>query len=424
MKRIAVIMGLLVLIAGVGWSSGSGEVDDASGQSGSGDGAGGETVQLELWTYWDDVERQAAWYEILDDFRAENPNVALDVRFVPSQQMVQQISVAYAGESLPDVIQMDNPWVASFAEMGVLADITDEIENSIALDKYYDGPAGSSRLDGRLYGLPLTSNNICLFYNEEKLAAAGYDGPPTDWNELLEYAEALTTDDTYGLAISLPTPNTTAFQFLPYVWMAGSDIDSLDSSGTIQALELIETLIESGWMSKEVLNWSQGDTANQFIQGRAAMYVEGPWRLSTLESDAEFDWGVAKLPEGPVTFSSVLGGENITMTTEAEKDAAVRDAAWRLIEFTQRAENVLKLNLGKKTIPPRQDLAQTHEFYTEGPIAVFADMAEYARPRGPHPDWPKFAEAVNTMVQSVVAGEAEPEEAAETAAAEVEQYLR
>lgn len=422
MKRIAVIMGLVVLIAGVGWSSGSSEAEDASQQTG--DAASGGTVELELWTYWDDVDRQAAWYEILDDFREENPNIALDVRFVPSQQMVQQISVAYAGESLPDVIQMDNPWVASFAEMGVLTDITEEVSASINLDNYYDGPAGSSRLGGQLYGLPLTSNNICLFYNKEKLAEAGYDGPPTDWDELREYAEALTTDDTYGLAISLPTPNTTAFQFLPYVWMAGEDIDSLDSDGTVQALELIETLVENGWMSKEVLNWSQGDTANQFIQGRAAMYVEGPWRLSTLESDAEFDWDVAKLPEGPVTFSSVLGGENITMTTAADRDPAVRDAAWRLMEFTQREENVLKLNLGKKTIPPRQDLAESHEFYTQGPIAVFADMAKYARPRGPHPDWPKFAEAINIMVQSVVAGEAKPEEAAETAADEVEQYLQ
>jgi multiple sugar transport system substrate-binding protein len=419
MKRIAVVIMIAVLIAGTAWSSGTSEsAGPADGKETS------QKAQLELWTYWDDVERQAAWYEILDGFREENPNVELTVRFVPSQQMVQQISVAYAGDSLPDVIQMDNPWVASFAQMGVLADITDRIEESIDLSKYYNGPANSSRLNGQLYGLPLTSNNICLYYNKEKLAAAGYEEPPKDWDEYLEYAKKLTSEDSYGLAISLPTPNTTAFQFLPYVWMAGSDIDSLDSSGTIQALELVEELVESGAMSKEVLTWSQGDTANQFIQQRAAMYVEGPWRLSTLENETEFDWGVAKLPEGPETFSSVLGGENITMTTAAQGDAATAEAAWRLLEFTQREENVLKLNLGKKTIPPRQDIAESHEFYTEGPISVFADMAQYARPRGPHPEWPKFAEAINKMVQSVVVGESEPAEAAETAAEEVARYLQ
>lgn len=39
-------------------------------------------------------------------------------------------------------------------------------------------------------------------------------------------------------------------------------------------------------MSKEVINWTQGDVMNQFISGNIAMMVNGPWQVPTMREQA------------------------------------------------------------------------------------------------------------------------------------------
>ena len=404
-KRNGVVLVLLFALAFSVYPGGQKET--TAGSSGK--------VALELWTYWDSSERNKAWYDVVADFNNSSKNRTVNVQYVPHPNMVQQIGVAAAGGKLPDLIQMDNASGPSFAEMGILADMTNRVRESIPTDKYFPGAINSSKIRDRYFGLPLTANNICLYYNKDKFKQAGLSDPPRDWKEYLEFAKKLTTDGTFGLALAAKKPVDATFQFLPYLWMAGSAYDKLNSPETVKALQLYADLLKSKAMSMEILNWTQQDASNQFMAGKAAMYVEGPWRLSTLEG-ATFQWGVALLPKGPESFSTVLGGENIYMCKgPREKEA------WDFVEWTQRTENMLKLNLGKKVIPPRKDAALSNDFYVkDGRMKVFTDMMNYARAKPAIANWPVFDEAIANMVQAVVSGAKTPEQAAKEAGQSVQ----
>ena len=84
----------------------------------------------------------------------------------------------------------------------------------------------------------------------------------------------------------------------------------IDSEGGIKALTLAKDLVDSGAMSKECINWTQGDVMNQFISGNVAMMINGPWQIPTMQQEApDLNWNVALIPKD-AEYASCLGGEN------------------------------------------------------------------------------------------------------------------
>ncbi len=94
---------------------------------------------------------------------------------------------------------------------------------------YDDGPWRSCQFDGESYGIRNTSNCLALFYDKDMLEAAGVDTPGT-WDELREAASELREGNRFGLAVSAINAEEGTFHFLPFLWQAGADIDSLDAS--------------------------------------------------------------------------------------------------------------------------------------------------------------------------------------------------
>ena len=65
-------------------------------------------------------------------------------------------------------------------------------------------------IDGKLYSMPFNSSTPILYYNKDAFAAAGLDPekPPTTFDELVQYSEALTIKDgntitQYGSALRI-----------------------------------------------------------------------------------------------------------------------------------------------------------------------------------------------------------------------------
>lgn len=57
---------------------------------------------------------------------------------------------------------------------------------------------------------------------------------------------------------------------MPWVWSAKSDYATIGDENGVKALSFAKDLIDSGAMSKECINWTQGDVMNQFISGNVA----------------------------------------------------------------------------------------------------------------------------------------------------------
>ncbi len=197
---------------------------------------------------------------------------------MPGPTLIQKVLQQASSKSLPDVLMLDNPDIQQIAETGALAPLEDF---GISADGFAPGPVSAATYDGKLYGMQPGANTLAIFYNKDVLSKAGVK-PPTTWDELKTTAKKLTVDKQYGFAFNATADYEGAWQFLPPMWTNGGDETKLTSPEVAGALQLWKDLVDDGSASKSVVNWKQSDVNDQFIAGKAAMMLNGPWQIPAL----------------------------------------------------------------------------------------------------------------------------------------------
>ena len=145
------------------------------------------------------------------------------------------------------------------------------------------GPKAAVTEGGKIFGVPIGSNSLALYYNTKMLSEAGVASPPKTWAELTETATKTTKSPVYGIAFSAVNDEQATWQWEPFLWSNGGSLTDLGAPKAVEALQLWVDWVKKGVASKDVVNWSQGDVPNQFIGGRAATMVMGPWQLANVK---------------------------------------------------------------------------------------------------------------------------------------------
>ena len=247
--------------------------------------------EVTIWHYWGDTGTNAETVQNFKELWEESQgDCSLNIRSIPTADFKRELSTAILAGNTPDIAVIDNPDFAMFAAQGVLAELDERVAAWEEADAYYDGPWASTMWDGHNYGVPVGSNTLALFINNTLAEEAGLDvsNPPQTWDELTEWAAALTNPDNnpYGLTVLGERNETATFMWLPFAQQTGEDINSQDSEGGRAALQLYVDLVETGYMSPEIVNYGFGDIPGQFMAGNAAMMINGPWVINSLEAEA------------------------------------------------------------------------------------------------------------------------------------------
>lgn len=378
---------------------------------GGGTSAGGEVTKLTVVDYYGENDEKVIT-SFLDKCGTEN-GVEIERTMVPGGSLIQRVLQQASSRTLPDVLMLDNPDLAQIAETGALAPLSDF---GLDADGYAEGVVQSGTYDGELYGLAPTVNTIALFYDKSVLADAGIE-PPTTWDELESAAKALTSGDRYGMAVDANATYEASWQFLPFMWSNGGDEKDIATPETAEALQLWTDLVADGSMSKSVLNWTQADVNDQFIAGKTAMMVNGPWQLPALDA-AGADYGVVTIPVKDASDTAVapLGGE--VWTVPQTGDAARQAVAAKVVACMNSDENQLAMAEQRNTIPSKTSVADTYAEQQPDQQA-FVTLVASARSRTAElgAEWPTAATAIYTAIQAALTGQASPEEALDDAQA-------
>ncbi|MGW7791270.1 sugar ABC transporter substrate-binding protein [Streptomyces tricolor] len=380
--------------------------------SGCGGGAGsasadGKVTSLTALDYYTDASEHAQWGERLTAC-GKTAGVTVEHRSVPGASLVPTVLRQASSRTLPDLLMLDNPDLQQVARTGALTPLD---RYGVDSSGYAEGILSAGTYQGKVYGLAPTVNTVALFYNKDMLAEAGVSVPKT-WDELKRAAAELTRPGRYGMAVDANATFEGTWQFLPFLWSNGGDETRLDSPQAAQALQLWVDLVESGSMSKSVLNWTQADVHDQFVAGRTAMMVNGPWRISELDKAEDLHWGVAPLPvrKPGQTLVTPLGGEVWTVPQNSSEDRQ-RKAA-RVLACLNDSATMRALAEQYHTVPSRTAVAS--RYAREVPsMAAFVKSVERARSRTGRlgVEWPRAATAIYTAVQAALTGERTPEEA-------------
>ena len=364
-------------------------------------------------------------YGGIKSFNESQTSYRIDARLVPAGQLLTELIKAVATGSVPDLVTLDNPNVASFAAQSALLDLTDRIKQSGAIkpEVYFKGPWASGQWQGRSYAIPRDANTLVLCYNADMFRAKGLDPdkPPRTWSELVSAAAKLTdpAKSVYGFGFSAVQGEEGVFQWLPFLYQAGGSIDHLETPEAVSSLQLLVDFVKSGAASLDVINEKQYEVTNTFMAGNAAIVPCGPWELPRLQKEAKFEWRLALLPvkDGKNIQASSLGGYDWVIP----KDAADADGAFKFIEFMADPKIVAE---GWKTgrLPPRTDVIVADPQWPQA-YAMYHEQLATARARGPHPQWPELSRAMQTAEQEAITGRRSAAEALADAAKKIQPIL-
>lgn len=358
-------------------------------------------------------------------FNESQHEYRIEPRLVPANQLSAELIKAIATGSVPDLVTMDNPNVASFAAQGSLTDLTDRVGKSSVVkpDMYIKGPWASGVWHGHIFAVPRDSNTLALCYNADMFRAKGLDpnkGPAT-WSELVADATKLTdaSKGVFGFGFSATQTEEGVFQWLPFLYQAGGSIDHLDSPEAAASLQILVDFVKHGVASKDVINERQYEVTNTFMAGNTAIAMCGPWELPRLQKEAKFEWRHAVLPvkDGMTIHASSLGGYDWVVP----QGAGNLDGAFRFIEFMSDPK-ILIGGWKNGRLAPRTDATVDNPEWPQA-YAVYREQLLSARARGPHPQWPELSRAMATAIQEAITGAKPTDQALKEAAEKIKPIL-
>ncbi|MDA8355364.1 MAG: ABC transporter substrate-binding protein [Actinomycetota bacterium] len=262
---------------------------------------------------------------VFKDFEKSHPGITIKREDIPnSPQYLTTIAAEASAGTLPDVLMLDNPMVPTIASYNVLTPLS-SLGKTVIPDL---GAAQQTeaKFNGTIYGYPLYTNTIALFYNKAMLSAA-HISPPTTWAELLKDAKALTNSQHYGIAFAGENcSGCNVWTFIPFLLTNGGSLTRLTTPQSVQALTLWTDLVKEGAVDKDLVDWNQGQPEAEFAAGKAAMMINGPWFFGTLNAVKGLDYGVVQIPVRTPGQAVVgpIGGEVWTIPKHSltiEKDA-------------------------------------------------------------------------------------------------------
>jgi multiple sugar transport system substrate-binding protein len=379
-------------------------------------------VTVEVIHYFTVESQHEALNQMQKEFEAANPDIKLKFTYVPFGELVSRTLQMAAVRKPPGISAIDNPDVLRVAKAGILKDISADVAKMKVWEDIYAGPKAAVSDGGKVFGMPIGSNSLALYYNKKMLTDAGVTAPPKTWAELTETATKTTKSPVYGIAFSAINDEQATWQWEPFLWSNGGSLTDLGSEKAKEALQLWVDWVKKGVASKEVVNWNQEDVPSQFIGGRAATMVMGPWQLSNVKKSG-VDFGIVTIPvpkegEKPVV---PLGGE---VWCVLKGDPKVEEAAMKFVAFTQEPERLRKICDTFNYISSIKSVAK-QQGEANAELLPFVEQMETARARSQDggAKYPEISLATRTAIQKALTGQASAEAALKDAAAKIKEIL-
>ena len=325
-----------------------------------------EPVTMTMW-----IRDTSFLISTLVDTWNETHENQIELTVVPASEFVTKFGASVAAGEAPDIISIDLIYTPAFASAGQLVDLTDRVSELPFVDDLSPAHMNLGTYEGRNYAVPFAAEGSFLVYNIDLFEQAGLDpeNPPTNWEELLEAARAITAlgDDTYGYYFAGNCAGCNAFTFLPFIWASGGDVLNEDYSAPTltddpmvsEALQLYRTMWEEGLIPEGAIVDSGENFVEAFSSGKIGMGGTGAFGIDNYKTNyPDLNFGVTYIPGKDGGTASFGGGDNIGIPTGTE----YVDEAWEFISWILTEEVQLEIYAANNQLPVRLSLADNEYF--------------------------------------------------------------
>ena len=193
MKKFLVALCALALIAIPLFAQGGAETTTAVDDS--------KPITIEFWTH-EDAARQALEEKYIAEYKAQHPNVTINVTRQSAEKLRELVQTAFAAGQGPTFFNLPIENEYQYIEAGRVAPADYATlgfkDAKDLISSYADGMIDAVVYDGDVYGLPLETTNWSIFINKKVFRDAGLD-PETDypktWEDMVEVSKKIVVRD-------------------------------------------------------------------------------------------------------------------------------------------------------------------------------------------------------------------------------------
>lgn len=423
---------LFVTACGGSPSSSTSSSSSAGGSSAGGEGGQQEEGQVTLHFAAVTTFGEDSWWDLIQQFEAENPNIKIKLTQLPSvsksTEVHQYLVNALHSKGDIDVFTGDVIWVPEFAAAGWTEPMDDYLPDK---DEYYPGVIDALTYQGKLMAIPWFVDGGLLYYRKDLLEKYNLPVPQT-WQELYDQAKLIMEQENdpnlNGFMWQAKQAEVLVCDFIEFLDSAnGAVIDSnentvINSPETLQALEMMKKFIDDGISPKTILAMDEEPSRTVFTDGNAIFlrnwtYV---WNQAQNEevSKVAGKVGTAPLPafEGGKS-ASTMGGYQFMIAKHTEhKEEAVKFARFL---SSKEAQTFYAKNGGLS--PTRPAVLEDPELKETQPF--LADIGKVFEGTAARPVSPKYPQ-ISLQLQANISAYLEGAVTAEQAVEEMEKQIK
>lgn len=384
---------------------------------------GGESSASEggkvILTFYDGVDNFEVTNEIVQSFNRQSDTIQVSARYLDNDLYDETIAeILESDVTDPDCLFLRQPsQVNDFAGSGALEDLSPYLRSSDLKLSNYGATLEMVSADDGIYALPRIRSTWVLFYNKDLFDALQIPYPEQlTWEEYAQLAQRLTggvgNTKIYGGLIPPWTLNIGAVAAEEYL----TD-DELPL--TRQYIELLHRLydVEKSHPDLAMLQGTLTSPYDFFLDGRAAMMINGDWSISflknTLRTDTEeVSWDIAPLP----AFDFVRKGITVGACSYLAISASCR--------YKAAAAAFLSYYCGEAGAEIMASQSAVPAYYTAKSAQIYLDHADVEgagyffesvmlSEEGGHPAYRRVTETFRTEMFEYLSGHKSSEEAFE-----------
>lgn len=316
-----------------------------------------------------------------------------------------KINAAVSTNTLPDVLTLDGPNTAAYAESDIIAPIGQYIKQK---DDFYQSIIEQGTYKDKLYAIGYSESSVGIYYNKEMFAEAGIQEneiatiqDPWTWNEFMAKSKMLKKEFNKP-AIDMGLSDQSEwlmYAFTPFLWSNNGNVLSNENNaiGTFNSEESLETMkFLQTMLNKNYTTISP--TENAFQTGEYPMLMSGSWTIQQLESSyPDIDYGIMPYPVSPRTkeLVSPTGSWQYAMAETSDN----KQGAGTLIQHLTSTKAIADVSIGNSVLPARHSSTEAVQGKIPEPMEVLIEQNETSgQPRPVVPTYPQVSRSFQQTI--------------------------
>jgi maltose-binding protein MalE len=330
-----------------------------------------EPVELKIWHDGNDAIMEVIATKVNDTLKDEGISVAFEKKTGLTDQMKLYGTDAANG---PDLYFYAHDSLGMFAEMGILAPITDVISTDTMADLLPMTMEAGTYKDVQ-YLLPVYFETLLFLYNKDMWTG----DIPTTTEDLYNYMVANT--DTNAGTYAVVNQHSTAYNVAPFINGFGGYIINSDANPGLNEQATKDAITYNQKFAQLQADGDYGTVTTLFNDKKAAAIIGGPWLISDINK-AGINLGIKSLAEfklpngnGLAPYSGVQGIGVLKYAVESKKDAIAK-----VLEVLSGAEVGIDLAKQSNCAPANVKSYDDADVAANEMIVAMKTTAETAKP--------------------------------------------